>query len=47
MYGNALRMSRFEAGGRNFALREECETMIDHIVGENAALGYFAGIEGL
>jgi len=30
---------RFKAVGGNFALREERETVIDHIVGENAAVG--------
>jgi len=38
---------RFEAGGRNFGLREERETMIDHIVGENAAVGVLRGYRGI
>src|SRR5260370_32517250 len=38
---------RFKAALRNFTLREERETMIDHIVGENAAVGVRRGYRGI
>ncbi len=38
---------RFKAAPGNFALREEREAMIDHIVGENAAVGVLRWYRGI
>jgi len=38
---------RLKAVGRDFTLGEESEAVIDDIVGEDAAIVYFAGLEGL